>query len=322
MSWPNNTPGKLKNFSASVEDVRAQETNLDALAELEATQALVAELSPLTSYLTTAQAVLPSGDSWADKADGVRSQWQPQLLDPAKRGDPGFRQKLVATIERCKKDYQDHYLALHKRTRLGITEDEKKRLLKDARLEQLKKLTGVSLLPHASLTELQSRLTKLQPCFTLVKDDLATNPICPHCGFRPTDEKGGPAGAAVLDALDDQIDRLLDTWVDTLLTNLRDPTVEESIKLLDNGQKRAVKKVLKDKGLPNTISNHLVQVIQSALSGLTPIDVSSADLLASLSDGGAPCTVEQFRSRFEDFVQSMVRGKDVSKIRIVIGKGE
>lgn len=101
-----------------------------------------------------------------------------------------------------------------------------------------------------------------------------------------------------------------------------DPTVDESIKLLDNGQKRAVKKFIKDKGLPNTISNDLVQGIQNALSGLTPIGVTPADLLASLSDGSAPCTVEQFRSRFEQFVQNLTRGKDVSKIRIVMGNGE
>ncbi len=318
-----NTPGKLKNFSCTVEEVKAQEANLKLLDELESTNGLVAELTPLTSYLSTAQAVLPSSDSWTEKADGVRSEWQPQLLDPAKRNDTGFRQKLVAAMERCKKDYQEHYLALHKKTRLGINEDEKKRkLLKDSRLDRLKKLTGVSLLPHASLTDLQNRLANLKPCFALVKDDLNTNPICPQCGFRPTDEKGGPSGSAVLDAIDDEIDKLLDTWVDTLLTNLGDPTVEESIKLLDADQKKVVQKFLKDKGLPATISNDLVQGIQNALSGLTSIGVKPGELLSSLSESNAPCTVEQFRSRFENFVQDMIRGKDVNKIRIVIEKGD
>jgi len=316
-----NTPGKLKNFSATVEEVKAHDGSLKLLDELEGTNNLVAELTPLTSYLSTAQAVLPTGDSWSEKADKVREEWQPELLKPDKRSDSSFRQKLVAAMERCKKDYHDHYLALHKKTRLGINEDEKKRnLLKDARLERLKKLTGVSLLPHANLTDLQNRLANLKPCFTLVKDDLNTNPICPHCGFRPTDEKSGPSGSTVMDGIDDEIDTLLDTWADTLLTNLVDPTVEESIKLLDSDQKKAVKKFLKDQGLPDKISNDLVQGIQNALSGLTPIGVKPADLLSSLGDGSAPCTVEQFRSRFEDFVQEMIRGKDVNKVRIVIEK--
>lgn len=318
-----NTPGKLKNFSATVEEVKAHSPNLTALDDLEGTNGLVAELTPLTSFLSTALAVLPTGDSWSEKTNAVRGEWQPQLLDPAKRGDSSFRQKLVAALEKCKKDYQDHYLGLHKKTRLGINEDEKKRkLLKDPRLERLKKLAGVSLLPHSSLTDLQNRLANLKPCFTLVKDDLNTNPICPHCGFRPTDEKAGPSGATVMDAIDDEIDKLLDTWADTLLTNLGDPTVEESIKLLDADQKKAVQKFLKEKGLPDKISNELVQGIQNALSGLTPIGIKPFELLSSLGDGSAPCTVEQFRTRFEDFVQNMVRGKDVNKVRIVIEKGD
>ena len=85
--------------------------------------------------------------------------------------------------------------------------------------------------------------------------------------------------------------------------------------------KKAVQKFIKDKGLPNTISNDFVQGIQNALSGLTPIGVNPADLLSSLSESNAPCTVEQFRSRFENFVQDMIRGKDVNKVRIVIEKG-
>jgi hypothetical protein len=54
---------------------------------------------------------------------------------------------------------------------LGANEDgKKKELLKDARLECLKKLAGVSLLSHSTLSELQSRLAKVQTCFTLIKD--------------------------------------------------------------------------------------------------------------------------------------------------------
>jgi len=318
-----NTPGKLKNFSATVEEVKAHAASLDLLNELEATNGLVAEVTPLSSYLTTAEAVLPAGDGWVQKSEQVRNDWRPQLLDPTKRSDPGFRQKLLGAMERCKKDYQDHYLALHKKTRLGINEDEKKRnLLKDNRLERLKKLTGISLLPHASLTDLQNRLANLKPCYALVKDDLGTNPICPHCGFRPTDEKSGPSGSAVLDAIDDEIDKLLDTWTQTLLNNLGDPTVEQSVELLDSKQKKAVQQFIKEKELPEKISNELVQGVQNALSGLTPITIKSSDLLGSLSDSNAPCTVEQFRSRFEDFVQNMLRGQDVSKVRIVIEKGD
>ena len=162
----------------------------------------------------------------------------------------------------------------------------------------------------------------LKPCYKLDKGNLATNPVCPHCGFRPADEKGAASGAAVLDAIDDEIDKLLDSWAETILSNLGDPTVSDSIELLDEGQKKAVKKLIKDGGLPKKNSTELVQGIQSALSGLTPINVKPSDLLTKLSDGSASCTVDQFRKRFDEFVTEMIRGKDVSKVRIVINKEE
>jgi hypothetical protein len=103
-----------------VEDVQAQGANLELLEALEALKGLVNELTPHTAYLTTAEAVLLSGDSWIERASAVRSEWQPQLLDPSKRSAPNFRQQLLHALERCKQEYQEHYLALHKKARLGI----------------------------------------------------------------------------------------------------------------------------------------------------------------------------------------------------------
>ena len=184
----------------------------------------------------------------------------------------------------------------------------------------MKKLAGIALLPHASLTDLQTRLANLKPCFTLVKDDLASNPICPHCGFRPTEEDTGPSGAVVLGQLDEEIDKLSENWTKTLLDNLGDPTAQESIKLLDADQKKAVSAVLKAGELPEKIKNALVQGIQNALSGLTPIPLKPTSLLTALSEDNTPCTVDQFKQRFEKFVQELVHGSDVSKVRIVIDK--
>lgn len=318
-----NTPGKLKNFTTTVDEVKTHGNSLDILNELETTNTLVAELNPLTSYLTTATSFLPNDDPWIAKSEKMRSEWQPQLIVPATRNDPSFRQKLIQAMEKCKKDFQEHYMSLHKKSRLGINDEKKKNgIEKDARLDRLHKLTGVSLLPHASLTALKNRLNALKPCHSLVKGNLSSNPICSHCGFRPSDEKDAPSGSAVLDTIDDEIDKLLDSWADTLLNNLSDPTVGESIKLLDADQKKAVVKFVKDKGLPSKITNELIQGIQSALSGLIPITIKPGDLLRSLGNSSAPCTVEEFRARFDEFVQGMTRGKDVSKIRIVIEKDE
>jgi hypothetical protein len=253
----------------------------------------------------------------------MRSEWRAKLMDPSARSVVDFRQKINRALQMVKEDYKSAYFNLHKKARLGVNEDgKKKELLKDARLECLKKLAGVSLLPHSSLTELQNRFAKLQPCFTLVKDDLDSSPICPHCNFRPQEENLGTSGMAVLDQIDQQLDAMLENWSRTLLENLGDPTAKKSFTLLPGEQKAAVSGFLKAKKFPEKISNDLVQGMQTALSGLIAISVKPADLLDALSDGGAPCTVEQIQTRFEEFVTKITRGKEPSKVRLVIDRGE
>ena len=62
--------------------------------------------------------------------------------------------------------------------------------------------------------------------------------------------------------------------------------------------------------------------METALSGLIAISVKPAELLVALSDGGAPCTVEQIQTRFEEFVQKITRGKEPAKVRLLIDLGE
>jgi len=62
--------------------------------------------------------------------------------------------------------------------------------------------------------------------------------------------------------------------------------------------------------------------MQQALSGLVAISIRPNELLDALGDGGAPCTVEQIQSRFEEFVTKITRGKEPSKVRLVIDRGE
>ena len=151
-----NTPGKLKNFSKSVLEIQGQAPTLDLIKQIEDLNGLVQELTALTGYLGTAAAVLPPQDPWRTQMDTMRSEWRAKLMDPSARSAADFRQKINRALQKVKDDYRTAYFNLHKKARLGVNEDgKKKELLKDPRLESLKKLAGVSLLPHSSLTELQ-----------------------------------------------------------------------------------------------------------------------------------------------------------------------
>jgi hypothetical protein len=106
------------------------------------------------------------------------------------------------------------------------------------------------------------------------------------------------------------------------LENLDDPTAKKSLTLLPGEQKTAVNGFLKAKKFPEKISNDVVQGMQTALSGLIAISVHANELLDALSDSGAPCTVDQLQTRFEDFLQEITRGKEQAKVRVLIDRGE
>lgn len=318
-----NTPGKLKNFSKGVLEVQTQALTLDLINQIEDLNGLVQELTALTGYLGTAAAVLPPTDPWRTQMDTTRAEWRAKLMDPATRSASDFRQKIARALQKAKEDYCTTYFNLHKKARLGANEDGKKKdLLKDSRLDSLKKLAGVSLLSHSTLSDLQSRLAKVQTCFTLVKEELQASPTCPHCNFRPQEEILGAGGAAMLDQIDGQLDSLLENWTATLLENLDDPIARKSVALLPDDQKKAVESFLKSKKVPEKIGHELVQGIQQALSGLEAIPVKPVELLDAIGGSGAPCTVEQIQERFTEFVAKITRGKEPTKVRLVIERGK
>ena len=61
-----------------------------------------------------------------------------------------------------------------------------------------------------------------------------------------------------------------------------------------------------------------MKALQEVLSGLQKVSFGSADLQAALSEGGLPCTISDLSERFDRYVANLTKGKDVSKVRILI----
>ena len=96
-----------------------------------------------------------------------------------------FRQQTLQCLNELKREYIITYMTLHSRARLGMNDDKRKAvLLRDARLNTLKQLTTIDLMPASQLTDFQNRLAGLKSCFALTEQELQALPICPHCGFQ------------------------------------------------------------------------------------------------------------------------------------------
>jgi hypothetical protein len=205
--------------------------------------------------------------------------------------------------------------------RLNANEDKKKAAItRDSRLSQLQKLSGIEMMPAQQLKDLQDSLFSLKTCFALTKPELDIAPICPHCNFRPAEEPAkGPRAADLLAKVDERLDGLIAEWTKTLLSNLADPTVAEGIDLIADGpSKRAVKDFLKSKELPEPVSANFQKALQEVLSGLQKVSISKEDVRGALVKGGVPCTVKDLQERFDGFVRDLTKGKDASKIRVVV----
>jgi len=313
------SPGKLKNFRYDAGEVSGHHDGLKALNEVELLQELATDLGPTASYLSTAEAVLPSEHEWIGKMKSARDDVLARIADPDKRSTADFRQKMLRKLTELKKVYLRAYLAMHTKARLGVNEDKRKtRLMSDERLKVLQKLSTIDLMPRQHLSDFQNRLAGLKSCFALTEQDLAASPVCPHCSYKPAAEPPAAPAGTMLDSQDSELDKLVDNWTQTLLANLEDPTTKGNLDLLKHEPKKLVNGFIKKRVLPDDMDQDFIHALQEVLSGLEKVSVKTADMRAALLAGGSPATPAEMKKRFEEYLDELTKGKEPGKVRIVL----
>ena len=313
------SPGKLKNFRYDAQEVTAHRDGLNSLAEIESLQELVADLGSTASFLSTAEAVLSAEHEWVGKMKKARDEVLAQLDDPDKRGAATFRQQTQRKLADLKKAYVQTYLGMHTKARLGVNEDKRKTgLIGDERLKVLQKLSTIELMPRQHLSDFQNRLAGLKSCFALTEQELDVSPVCPHCNYKPGAEPPTAPAGTVLDGLDDELEKLVDNWTQTLLTNLEDPTTKGNLDLLKPEPKKLVNGFIKKRELPDDLGQDFIHALSEVLSGLQKVPVKTADLRAALLSGGSPATPAEMKKRFEEYLDELTKGKEPGKVRIVL----
>ena len=313
------SPGRLKNFRYDAGEVRGHRDGLNALNEVESLQELVTDLGPTASYLSTAEAVLPSADEWIGKMKSARGDVLASIGDPEKRDTPDFRQKLSRKLTELKKAYLRAYLVMHAKARLGVNDDKRKtHLMSDERLKVLQKLSTIDLMPRQHLSDFQNRLAGLKSCFALTEQELDASPVCPHCNFKPEAEPSAASVGTLLDGLDGEMDRLVESWAQTLLTNLEDPTTKRNLELLKPEPKKLVNGFIQKRVLPDDMEQDFIHALQEVLSGLEKVSVKTSELRAALLAGGSPATLAEMKKRFGEYLDELTKGKEPGKVRIVL----
>ena len=312
------SPGKLKNFRYDAQDVKSHRSGLDSLDRITSLQELVADLGSTASFLSTAAAVLNAENEWVDKMKVTRDEILTQLGDPDKRDETTFRQQAQYKLDDLKKAYIKTYLTMHAKARLSVSEDRRKRdLMKDERLKVLQKLSIIELMPRQHLTNFQDRLVMLKSCFDLTEPRMDVSPVCPDCDYKPNTEPSIVAGM-VLDGLDNELDELVANWTQTLLTNLEDPITKDHLELLKPESRNLVNGFIQERSLPDDLEQDFIHALGEVLSGLQKVLVKTTDLRVALLAGGSPATPTEMKERFEKYLDTLTKGKEPAKVRIVL----
>jgi energy-coupling factor transporter ATP-binding protein EcfA2 len=312
------TPGQLKNFRYSSDEVKALEPVFESVKVMGELKGFANTLSEYTAYLTTAESILPETHAWRAGCQAAKKKLRDDVVVPANRKSDAFRKKAIQTLKDLKADYITAYLELYQHARLDTKQDKRKaEILSDFRMDQLKQLAGIPSINRSQLIEIQDEFGNLKTGETLTASDIETNPTCGD--FFPAMEKGaGISAEQRLANLATKVEQTYDTWINALLNDLDDPVIQDHLNLLKPAERKLVDDFRADKALPDPLPPKLVTTLQQALSGLSRVAVSSEKLFAAIFPGGAPATVDEVKERFTQFTDEIVKGQDRSKVRLVL----
>ena len=311
-----NTPGKLKNFKYDAVEITGYAPTFAKLKEIENLESFAHEISQVTQYLGMAETVLPESHPWVAESKKSRANFFAEVRKPAQRESDVFKADVVKRLKRLKADYIKAYLDLYRKARLSISQDkEKNALLQDYRLKNLRRLATLEVINRQQLSEFDRQLDRLKTGAALTDKDLENEP---KTDFWPSMEEVSMSAETRLANLKTELEKIYKSWTQTLLNDLADPVTQSHFDLLKATQKKMLNEFSETKELPETISQEFLAAIQQALSGLSKIQVRMDDLRNTLFPDGSPATAEEFRKRFNDYVDQLLKGRDANKVRLVL----
>lgn len=318
-----NTPGKLRNLRWTPGEAAQYGADRKVALRTRLLLDTVAQLQPLTAYLSEAQANLPEDHAWIQQAAQARSELLNQVRGVVKDEDTVDVSRWQRRLGELRAAYVEIYTDLHNRFVLGPGDDDRRaRLVRDDRMGQLKALAEIDLLNRVELDGWQDAITRIRTCREYHTGLLADTPICPRCHFRPQ-SAGTQSAVQVLDLLDDRLDAILAQWHGGLRASLESETAQASMASMTPQERQPLDAYLAmtdpaDAPLPAG----LVQSAQKALRGLHTLPIQTDALVAALKEGGLPCTVEELAQRFGDFLKGQMRGHDRANTRLTITESD
>ncbi|HOO33669.1 MAG TPA: DUF6079 family protein, partial [Thermotogota bacterium] len=324
-----NTPGKLKNLQMTSEEIETHLKTIKLINKIEELKLFINETIRDTNWFTTVVSLVFSNQNYIPTSE--LKLWYDDVLEEKAailskvkiefKKETFFWKKISSEMKskmaQLKEAYIQIYLNLHKRTRLGISDEkQKENLLSSDDLIRLESLIGIDLIPEQQLRDFRNELADLKVCYKLSKKQLENYPICPHCSYNPATEKIAPGELSVAD-YENELESLTNDWTELLLTNLKDPSIRMNINLLQEKEKQMINSFIEAAELPEEHLEDFVATINTIFSGLQKISIKQSEWLKILEEN-SPTTPEKLKHLVNEYINTLVSGKDVAKVRITL----
>ena len=311
-----NTPAKLHNFSLSIEQVDELAEQIKLINIINEYVTFKTECSNVVSYIANIE-FLDLGAIFKQELEAGKATFR-KIRDDIAEGISGeiAAQKVIVELDKLKEKYISRYFEEHKKKRLDI-DDAKRRgkIQESVTLVNLRKLRTIEILSGAKLSAIEQDMSELKVCYELTPAELKSSHICPHCRFSLGDKDRNIQGQ--LDNLEIRIDDLVTEWTNTLLNTISDPIVASQKEYLSADQQKVIDDFISSGSLPKRVDDHFVKSINTLLQGFEPVVIDMDDILKKLDELG-PCDVATFKSKLGGIVDAYIKGKDTSKLRIVV----
>ncbi|WP_195245441.1 DUF6079 family protein [Clostridium celatum] len=312
-----NTIAKLNNFNLTMEQLDEIEEGIKCILKVENLDAFKINTDTIVNYIANIENLDIPTDMKND-IDTVRSRFN-SIKDDI-RNSLDYRdgaREIINNLTCIKERYINYYLDYHSKHRLGIYDGKRKgQLINSKVLSNLRKLAEInSILQGSKLSEIINNLSALDVCYELSKSELENTHICKHCKLSLSESNIIVTGK--LDLIESNINQLYEDWTKSLLSALEDPLVLTNKNLLKNDQQNAIDQFIESKQLPEIIDSFFVNTINLLFEGLDTVSIGMKEIIREISDIG-PCTVEDLKGRLNSFIDKKIKGKDKSKIRIIL----
>ena len=311
-----NTPAKLNNFTHSMEEVDKLADQIALMEIIMRYSDFKAECSSIVGYISNIE-YIDLGVALKSEIDQAKTTFR-KSRDSIIDGTPAdvAAQQVETALSRVKGKYISIYFDEHKKKRLDITDARQRGLVQEsAALASLKKLRSIEIVSSAKLSAIEQDISDLTVCYELTPEELKSTHICPHCRYQLSDHAKNVYGQ--LDNIENRIDDLLTEWTKTLLDTISDPIVASQKEYLTADQKKAIDDFVSSGELPRRVDDFFVKAITALLQGFEPVVIDTDDLLQKLEEL-PPLDETAFAAKIKDILGAYTKGKDTSKLRIVV----